>query len=585
MQNLSSFPNGSSNIGSQSPACELTSLPYSPSPLNIKRIKLIVRRPPPKISNPKQIPPKPKFNNSLHDFLSSYTPINEGRENINPIVLQREVLEEAKLREKVSKLRREGRFVSQRQADEEDGMDLDGDLDYAAPERTSKDCWDAVMEEVIHRYQTRSRRSTAKQVTSAIIYKVQVHFDNLEAKRLKAREAEEKKLRNLAKATMKAVIAEWKKAVYHIREKQRLEEEEEERRLGRAHLDAILSQSGQILETQQEDLTKRDGYRSQSRSSSQEFDEEEGGGAASQTDFDDQTEGIDNDENKEGHGSDSDEDLKEADDESSAMLLGIANSAKRNPIIETETSIPSVGQPWIGQTDMSLADADFREFETDVLAVHSARASEVISELEPLETENETVNTKDNEGEPWSTELGSVSRTNTPPACDSRSNSPSLPEEFPEQPLQGVTELKDLYQFDAAVGQDTDMPTSGQDSRELSPDHLTETYDADAEEKVLPVDQHYQASKDVPDGGSIADRDEHIPEYLKPYAVASIKWDSDKKVTPPVLLRGVLRPYQQSGLEWLASLHTNKLNGILADEMGLGCVPSSDFMAPLIDEI
>lgn len=581
MQKGSSFPNGSSNIGSQSPACELTSLPYSPSSLNIKRIKLIVRRPPPKISNPKQIPPKPKFNNSLHDFLSSYSPISEGRENLDPIVLQREIVEEAKLREKVAKLRREGRFVSQKQADEEDGMDLDGDLDYTAPERTSKDCWDAVIEEAMHRYQTRSRRSTAKQVTSAITYKVQAHFDNLEAKRLKAREVEEKKLRNLAKATMKAVIADWKKAVYHIREKQRLEEEEEERRLGRAHLDAILSQSGQILETQQEDLTKRDGYRSQSRSSSQDSDEEEDGGADSQTDFDNQTEDIETEENKEADGSDSDEELKEADDESSAMLLGIANSAERNPMVEKEISTP-LSQPRIGQTSMNLADADFREVETDMLAVHSAQDSEVISEFELLETENEMMDNPAAEGESWSTKLGSVSQINIPPACDSRSNSPSLPEEFPEQPLQGVAESMDLYQLDAAAGQDTDIPTSGQDSRELSPDHLTETYDADAEETL---DQHHQASKDVPDEGSIPDRDEHIPEYLKPYAVAPVKWDSDKQVTPPVLLRGVLRPYQQSGLEWLASLHTNKLNGILADEMGLGCVPSSDFMAPPIDEI
>ncbi|KAG8903550.1 swr1 complex component, partial [Tulasnella sp. 403] len=42
------------------------------------------------------------------------------------------------------------------------------------------------------------------------------------------------------------------------------------------------------------------------------------------------------------------------------------------------------------------------------------------------------------------------------------------------------------------------------------------------------------------------------------------------KVPPPFLLRGTLRPYQQAGLEWLASLHSNDTNGILADEMGLG---------------
>jgi helicase SWR1 len=46
--------------------------------------------------------------------------------------------------------------------------------------------------------------------------------------------------------------------------------------------------------------------------------------------------------------------------------------------------------------------------------------------------------------------------------------------------------------------------------------------------------------------------------------------DEPGKVRPPFLLRGTLRPYQQAGLEWLASLYANKMNGILADEMGLG---------------
>ena len=71
-----------------------------------------------------------------------------------------------------------------------------------------------------------------------------------------------------------------------------------------------------------------------------------------------------------------------------------------------------------------------------------------------------------------------------------------------------------------------------------------------------------------------SDEEDEIPAYLRPYAVARVPpWDS--KVTHPLLLRGVLRPYQQSGLEWLASLHTRRVNGILADDMGLGYVPLS----------
>ena len=59
-----------------------------------------------------------------------------------------------------------------------------------------------------------------------------------------------------------------------------------------------------------------------------------------------------------------------------------------------------------------------------------------------------------------------------------------------------------------------------------------------------------------------------IPDYLKPFAVAPVVWDPNSKVLQPLLLRGNLRPYQQAGLEWLATMHKNNMNGILADEMG-----------------
>ncbi|KAH2908100.1 swr1 complex component [Aspergillus fumigatus] len=42
------------------------------------------------------------------------------------------------------------------------------------------------------------------------------------------------------------------------------------------------------------------------------------------------------------------------------------------------------------------------------------------------------------------------------------------------------------------------------------------------------------------------------------------------KTPIPHLLRGTLREYQHYGLDWLAGLYNNHINGILADEMGLG---------------
>ncbi|ORZ14387.1 SNF2 family N-terminal domain-domain-containing protein [Lobosporangium transversale] len=39
---------------------------------------------------------------------------------------------------------------------------------------------------------------------------------------------------------------------------------------------------------------------------------------------------------------------------------------------------------------------------------------------------------------------------------------------------------------------------------------------------------------------------------------------------PSILTGGTLKEYQMKGLQWMASLYNNRLNGILADEMGLG---------------
>ena len=74
------------------------------------------------------------------------------------------------------------------------------------------------------------------------------------------------------------------------------------------------------------------------------------------------------------------------------------------------------------------------------------------------------------------------------------------------------------------------------------------------------------------------EEDSATPLYLRPYAVAPVEWNPDAKIVPPLLLRGTLRPYQQGGLEWLASLHSSNLNGILADEMGLGYVGPLEFL-------
>ncbi|OKL58751.1 Helicase swr1 [Talaromyces atroroseus] len=67
------------------------------------------------------------------------------------------------------------------------------------------------------------------------------------------------------------------------------------------------------------------------------------------------------------------------------------------------------------------------------------------------------------------------------------------------------------------------------------------------------------------------------PESMSSYEGQMDKQSVTDSPTPaglktpiPHLLRGTLREYQHYGLDWLAGLYTNHINGILADEMGLG---------------
>ena len=113
------------------------------------------------------------------------------------------------------------------------------------------------------------------------------------------------------------------------------------------------------------------------------------------------------------------------------------------------------------------------------------------------------------------------------------------------------------------------QPQSGGRSGHIGPEEVPET---SIPESAVEPETPMEEAED--DHDQEEEEDTSIPLYLRPYAVAPIEWDPQAKVKPPLLLRGTLRPYQQSGLEWLASLHTSNLNGILADEMGLGYVPT-----------
>ncbi|KAH7883234.1 SNF2 family N-terminal domain-containing protein [Phlebopus sp. FC_14] len=563
---------------------------------SIKRIRLIVRKPPPSYSNPRQRPPPPKFGSSLPSFLSSYTTINgqdQTEEN-----LQAMAVEEAALRNKIDVLRIEGRFFPYAEFLKA-GSD-NSTLTHKEPGR-SKDAWDHVVEAVI--LGGRHGHSKGRHITAQIANKVQAYWDQSAQRVDKAKAQEEKRLRALAKATIKMVTNEWKKAVFYIREQERLHAEAEAMRRGHEHLDAILDQSGQILETQQVELARGETSRSRSRSSSvsaigrdsdAEMSDSEGSTVEESAEEFAEIEMEEVVEREEGFavtGEKSEDSDDEEDEHSTRALLGTRQGdldsdeepptkhhkdsdwqdERSHSIVRTPSDFGaehddgSTGDPQLTMTTESSnpldppLDVNTRAQAPAFGEGHSPGFEELYDDPQrniPSPTSSvvdrdAVLNDKDVDGQvPEHDMTAQTSLVSSPDA---------LPLELKDQASPQTVPPTSDSQADAA------MDVSG--SSEARVDGvLAQSSPGVGSEDNVPLDVHMaDDAEDVQNEETV-----DIPDYLKPFAVAPVDWFPEHKIKPPLLLRGTLRPYQQSGLEWLASLHSNNLNGILADEMGLG---------------
>ena len=178
--------------------------PLRRTPL-IRRVKLIVRPPEPVYTNPKQRPSPPAFDKSVTSALASYTRLDN--DDVGEVVLDQAARERAVLLERVYALRQQGRMLlsaeDARSALQNPPMD---------PRTPGSDPWDHVLNAI--RIRHRQRETSGPEITAIIAAKVRTYWDLQNAKEGRVRVQHEKQLRALAKATMKHVIAEWKKAVF-----------------------------------------------------------------------------------------------------------------------------------------------------------------------------------------------------------------------------------------------------------------------------------------------------------------------------------------------------------------------------------
>ncbi|KAI0686705.1 SNF2 family N-terminal domain-containing protein [Cytidiella melzeri] len=531
-----------------------------------RRVKLIVRRPPPLYSNPRQKPPRPQFGSSIDSYLKSYI-APEGQE-LNGDAYNEAVKKQLMIWRQVDALRRQGRMLH-RPPDNH----FSSDSQAKGPQRTP-DLWDQVITEVKER--SRIRYPVGKHVAAQVAGRIRSYWDAQAVKDEKTKAQEEKRLRALAKATIRLVTAKWKEAVFYIREQERKEREAEERRRGHEHLDAILDQSGHILEAQQVDLTRADEEASRSRSTSSSETPERQTSTSPPSDV-----AYDSEDTGSGAEESEDDDEVEID---STQLVSTPDDSSRGTSLEKQPPFPSQRN---GQVSPSASPKGSRISFMNISTPtpHSSfkehRSTTQMSRLESADDlEGGMIAQFPRPLLQWDEEPSIASpishAINLPESSSGRSS--VVPDSIPE--LQD-DHLDDL--LDAGDEVPPDTPTSAAFDTVFMPPlcEKEEMESAPHTDITPPVDRTSAVSAidtaglpELPDEGVDSDDevedDSSAPAYLRPYAVAPVSWDSEAKVKPPLLLRGTLRPYQQAGLEWLASLHTNHLNGILADEMGLG---------------
>lgn len=374
-----------------------------------------------------------------------------------------------------------------------------------------------------------------------------------------------------------------------------MREEAEEKRRGHEHLDAILDQSGQILETQHFALAKGEMSRSQSRSSSASMDypwmssDEDGsvGGEDGEESGDEfgeiemEQDAVEDREDVEGT-VESGSEVSEDGDESTRALLGLGSPEDFAAADAFEHSVPDgLGADSVDQESVKSAPASL-ELDTEEgvgTGPHSNEGTEWVgASHEPSEADSTTqtptvreshspmLETPHDFPTPASSAVALDSGfdvkvdSNAPSKDASRRTSPSPSQSSPTSPPAVLEQAWAITNTEGG-GDMTSLPEAHHDG----PPTLVQSASREGSPIVPPPQD-----EDMDD--ALTEETVQIPAYLRPFAVAPVDWSPETKIKPPLLLRGVLRPYQQSGLEWLASLHLNNLNGILADEMGLGWV-------------
>ncbi|KAI9334368.1 SNF2 family N-terminal domain-containing protein [Zopfochytrium polystomum] len=546
--------------------------------------------PPPNPPLTPSTPPVFSRFNGLTGFLSSFVWIEDELISANDDELERRAEDEAVLSQRIQEFQRRGLLGDRSKSSsttlaQQTAPTLPGassstsfglePLDEAATH------WSRLHEEIRlasnsasqHR---RMKLSNGKKISKA----VQRYWELKKTEGERLARLEEKRLRKLAKAVSAEVAKKWKVVDAIVKGKQKELYRREQERAGKRQLQAILNQSTHILTT----VASSSQLISQSASPTQvnsedpalsDFDsidarDAEDGGDFDESDYMDDD--IDDDEDAESDDEDS------SDDTPLHQLLGYTDEGIPADTTQEHPPSPLYQDERQGENmnDSSSESEDESDDDDDVIEVLPNRPSAFPSK--PKEQESATPPN----GRPKSKD--DVPKVGATPVEAKKVSNPDVPE-VPAI-VNGVDAQTAIG--DAAATEKKPLEASLEhSSTAMNHNHIEDEMMHDpaekAEQAILP------STPTIPKVRASDSVDPSVSEDMDQYEPASQDSDSSPRardlieaptgntltttnvrVKVPFLLRHSLREYQHVGLDWLAKLYNNGLNGILADEMGLG---------------
>ncbi|PWY99289.1 hypothetical protein BCV70DRAFT_162873 [Testicularia cyperi] len=540
--------------------------------------------PPLRILAPHHVPQPSRFGGNLEAFWESFSLLHD--DNITAEAASE--LERAELDAylRVDQSRREGFLPNEGHAAE--------NVRLSAHQMVRKKAHhDHLLEAVSSGYasmrqNTKHRQQLAKRVARMVAQ----HWDRQSGSSERERKAEEKRVRALARWTIKEVGKQWRLAVNVVRARKAAAEKAEKEKLDKAQLNAILEQSTQMLRKQQEEMARLDGHDDSGSERSLYDSDSDSIGASSKESQIELSDTPDEDEDA----SDEESLMLAEDDEDDSEDAGLAADAD----VPIEELLKRYGYPAPGasQTDISQRPSATARSSRPRRRARSSSSTPSISTLDPDANDVDFSAESDQDGEDVDLDRQMLEDDQTDDnssedaglAADASVPIEELLKRYGYQ--QQSTDASDVYSMDDdESSEDDEDERSGKDDAMTSSETgltlslIKADSDADVESDAI-EEQNERASslapsssRETPDAALVDESDTESTatssrrSHRRSTTRASSAVSSDRnqaRSRQPFLLRGQLRPYQQIGFEWLAGLYANGVNGILADEMGLG---------------